>query len=137
MLNNVKLHAVKCFKLETFQHSNIPTFQHSKLKGNNNNINKLGEYPNLEVLDCNNNKITSIVDYSKLLELYCHSNQIITFSNLHSITVISCYDNKTIKKIPYFMTLKELVCDYGKIMIHKSYNVKEGKVHKDILCLIF
>ena len=82
---------------------NVPNIK--VLHINNNKISEVGEYFNLEYLECIDNKIKNIQNLFKLQEIYAGNNQIENISNLPSVLVLNCVNNP-IKKINYFENVK-------------------------------
>jgi Leucine-rich repeat (LRR) protein len=68
---------------------------------NNNKIKEIGEYKQLEYLECMNNEIININNLEKLHEIYIANNKLENISNLPNLTILNCINNP-IKKIIYF-----------------------------------
>lgn len=125
--NNInKLPAISTIEILRCAYNNIehiPAYKNMiKLDCRNNNIRQIESMDNLQILECDKNKLTAINKFPNLTCIYCNSNEITEITDLNKIEVIYCLKNR-IEKLPYFYTLKELVCDTTLEKISSQYDV--------------
>lgn len=98
---------------------------------NQNRLDYINSYQNLEYLECICNNIKNLHNLTSLTELYISDNDLESLANLPKIKVINCTNNP-INKISYFQKLNLLVCSTPKIS--SKYVVKNlSKIKKDYL----
>jgi hypothetical protein len=76
---------------------------------NYNQLTELGEYPNLEYLECISNEIKIIKNLFKLQEIYVGNNKLENISNMPSLLILNCVNNP-IKKIGYLEKVNLILC---------------------------
>ena len=112
-------------------------FNATKIYCKNNKLTKLGQYPKLVDLDCGGNELSHINEYLNLIFLACNDNKITILDFIApKIQFIQCNGNK-IEKLPYYKTLRELLCDTSLQKISRSYKVKEIEKKGKLLQFIF
>ena len=72
---------------------------------NNNRLDVLSEYYNLEYLECISNEVKTIKNLLKLEEIYIGNNKLENISNMPNLLILNCVKNP-IKKINYFDKVK-------------------------------
>ncbi len=85
----------------------IPSIQF--LVVNQNKLDFINSYTNLEYLECISNRIKNLNNLNSLTELYVADNIIESLEYLPKIKVLNCTNNP-IQKIGYFQKLNLLVC---------------------------
>jgi len=97
----------------------------------NNKLQAIGEYENLEYLECIDNKITAISNCNKLQEIYISNNQLESISGMDKLSILNCTKNP-IKKINYLRNVKLIICSTPNISTKYSIN-NITKIKQDYL----
>ena len=101
------------------------------LVANNNKINYIPSYKDLEYIECIDNQITSLDNMINLQELYISGNKLEMLEYLPKIKVLNCINNP-IEKIKYFKNLNILFC--STMQISSKYKISNiSKVKSDYL----
>jgi hypothetical protein len=88
---------------------------------NNNLIDNLISFENLEYLECINNKISKISNMNKLTELFISNNNLIEIDKLQNLNILNCTDNP-IKKIKFFENISTIMCSTS--LLSSRYKIK-------------
>lgn len=88
---------------------------------NNNLIDNLLSFENLEYLECINNKISKISNMNKLTELFISNNNLIEIDKLQNLNILNCTDNP-IKKIKFFENISTIMCSTS--LLSSRYKIK-------------
>jgi len=98
---------------------------------NENKIDYIPSYSNLEYLECINNELVSINNMEKLEELYIAYNKLVELSNMPKLKILNCTYNP-INKINYIPSLTLIICSTPKIS-SKFVVTNTTKIKKDYL----
>jgi hypothetical protein len=88
---------------------------------NNNLLDNLISFENLEYLECINNKISKISNMNKLTELFISNNNLIEIDKLQNLNILNCTDNP-IKKIKFFENISTIMCSTS--LLSSRYKIK-------------
>lgn len=88
---------------------------------NNNFIDSLSSFENLEYLECINNKISKISNMNKLKELFISNNNLVEIDKLQNLNILNCTDNP-IKKIKFFENISTIMCSTS--LLSSRYKIK-------------
>jgi Leucine-rich repeat (LRR) protein len=88
---------------------------------NNNFIDSLSSFENLEYLECINNKISKISNMNKLTELFISNNKLVEIDKLQNLNILNCTDNP-IKKIKFFENISTIMCSTS--LLSSRYKIK-------------
>lgn len=98
---------------------------------NNNKIEHIDSYINLEYLECVQNKIININNMIKLQELYISDNMIQNIESMPNLLILNCKNNP-VQKIKYFEKLNMLITSTNKIS--SKYSILNlSKIKNDYL----
>jgi len=98
---------------------------------NNNKLNYLESYFNLEYLECIDNNLNKLDNMFKLEELYISDNKIENLSYLPNLKLLNCINNP-IDKINYFEKLETLFISTPNIS--EKYNIENiSKINNNYL----
>ena len=104
-ITKIKSNSIKKLSANNNKLSEVLVPNIKVLHVNYNEISEIGNYFDLEYLECIDNKIKIIDNLFKLQEIYIGNNKLESLNNLPSLMILNCVNNP-IKKINYFENVK-------------------------------
>jgi Leucine-rich repeat (LRR) protein len=102
---------------------------------NDNKLEDIKSYDNLEYLECNLNLLCIFENFINLEELYISNNSLKNINNVPKLKILNCTNNP-LKTISYFEKLETIICSTPQIS--NKYNIDNiSKVKNDYLINLF